>query len=99
MFSFGALKVSQKFYLKFQTKKTVSCFIRALASSHTAFETVRSNFWALHCQKSKLEIVNLKTVKRQNMATSSKEGDRKGNRLLKERSPYLLQHAYNPVDW
>ena len=21
------------------------------------------------------------------------------NRLVKERSPYLLQHAHNPVDW
>ena len=21
------------------------------------------------------------------------------NRLLQEKSPYLLQHAYNPVDW
>jgi len=21
------------------------------------------------------------------------------NRLLKEKSPYLHQHAYNPVDW
>lgn len=21
------------------------------------------------------------------------------NRLVKEKSPYLLQHAYNPVDW
>ncbi|HUT27745.1 MAG TPA: thioredoxin domain-containing protein [Methanomassiliicoccales archaeon] len=25
--------------------------------------------------------------------------ERKGNRLVGERSPYLLQHAYNPVDW
>ncbi len=25
--------------------------------------------------------------------------ERKANRLLDERSPYLLQHAYNPVDW
>ena len=25
--------------------------------------------------------------------------DRKPNRLIKEKSPYLLQHAYNPVDW
>ncbi|MBJ6116935.1 thioredoxin domain-containing protein [Pontibacter sp. BT310] len=25
--------------------------------------------------------------------------DRKPNRLIKESSPYLLQHAYNPVDW
>ncbi|MDW8084023.1 MAG: thioredoxin domain-containing protein [Candidatus Caldarchaeum sp.] len=24
---------------------------------------------------------------------------RKPNRLINERSPYLLQHAYNPVDW
>jgi uncharacterized protein len=24
---------------------------------------------------------------------------RKPNRLIRERSPYLLQHAYNPVDW
>ena len=23
----------------------------------------------------------------------------KPNRLAKESSPYLLQHAYNPVDW
>ncbi|MSQ45598.1 MAG: DUF255 domain-containing protein, partial [Ignavibacteria bacterium] len=21
------------------------------------------------------------------------------NKLIKESSPYLLQHAYNPVDW
>lgn len=25
--------------------------------------------------------------------------NRKSNRLLNEKSPYLLQHAYNPVDW
>lgn len=24
---------------------------------------------------------------------------RKANRLIHEKSPYLLQHAYNPVDW
>ncbi len=24
---------------------------------------------------------------------------KKANRLVKEKSPYLLQHAYNPVDW
>jgi len=23
----------------------------------------------------------------------------KPNRLINEKSPYLLQHAYNPVDW
>jgi len=26
-------------------------------------------------------------------------GRKKPNRLIKEKSPYLLQHAYNPVDW
>lgn len=25
--------------------------------------------------------------------------ERKSNRLIKEKSPYLLQHAYNPIDW
>jgi len=25
--------------------------------------------------------------------------DRKANRLINEKSPYLLQHACNPVDW
>jgi len=29
---------------------------------------------------------------------SSKEG-RKPNRLINEKSPYLLQHAHNPIDW
>ncbi|MBY6953374.1 DUF255 domain-containing protein, partial [Clostridium botulinum] len=24
---------------------------------------------------------------------------KKTNRLIKEKSPYLLQHAHNPVDW
>ena len=27
------------------------------------------------------------------------ETERKPNRLIREKSPYLLQHAYNPVDW
>lgn len=36
--------------------------------------------------------------------TYRKEGDamtnsKIPNRLSKENSPYLLQHAYNPVDW
>ena len=25
--------------------------------------------------------------------------ERRANRLLKSTSPYLLQHAHNPVDW
>lgn len=25
--------------------------------------------------------------------------DRKPNRLINEKSPYLLQHAYNPIEW
>jgi len=27
------------------------------------------------------------------------ERERKPNRLINEKSPYLIQHAYNPVDW
>src|SRR5919107_5427929 len=29
----------------------------------------------------------------------TKDKDSKANRLINESSPYLLQHAYNPVDW
>ena len=25
--------------------------------------------------------------------------EKKPNQLIKEKSPYLLQHAYNPVEW
>ncbi len=32
-------------------------------------------------------------------AAERSHGDRKPNRLSKEKSPYLLQHAFNPVDW
>ncbi len=31
--------------------------------------------------------------------TTSTSFERKANRLIAESSPYLLQHAYNPVDW
>lgn len=31
-------------------------------------------------------------------ATMSNEHSN-ANRLVNEKSPYLLQHAYNPVDW
>lgn len=24
---------------------------------------------------------------------------KKANRLINQKSPYLLQHAYNPIDW
>jgi uncharacterized protein YyaL (SSP411 family) len=30
---------------------------------------------------------------------STKDIEKKPNRLIHEKSPYLLQHAYNPVDW
>jgi uncharacterized protein YyaL (SSP411 family) len=30
---------------------------------------------------------------------SESRTERKPNRLIREKSPYLLQHAYNPVDW
>src|SRR5579885_379308 len=30
---------------------------------------------------------------------SEHHGGRKPNRLIHEQSPYLRQHAYNPVDW
>ena len=31
--------------------------------------------------------------------TATVKNKQKPNRLINEKSPYLLQHAYNPVDW
>lgn len=42
---------------------------------------------------------NQKPGKSTEMTTESNQPERKPNRLIKETSPYLLQHAYNPVDW
>ncbi|NOQ86575.1 MAG: DUF255 domain-containing protein, partial [Deltaproteobacteria bacterium] len=33
------------------------------------------------------------------MALNNKETHKHSNRLQLEKSPYLLQHAENPVDW
>ena len=33
------------------------------------------------------------------MSAKEQQKERTANRLITERSPYLLQHAYNPVDW
>ncbi len=99
MFFLGVWKVSNKFYLNFPTESLISRTFNAFVVSQAGVKATRRHFGALHCEISKFKVVNLKAIKRQNMATSSQEGERKGNRLLKERSPYLLQHAYNPVDW
>ena len=32
-------------------------------------------------------------------STTNQTDDKRPNRLINEKSPYLLQHAYNPVDW
>jgi hypothetical protein len=96
----GVWKVSNKFYFNFQTKSLISRSCRAFVLSPTGVKAIRSHFGASHCERSKFKVANLQpNIKRRSMATSSQGGEKKGNRLLKERSPYLLQHAYNPVDW
>ncbi len=49
-------------------------------------------------------VLNTMSAKENNMPPSSPGENRvahqgKPNRLIHEKSPYLLQHAYNPVDW
>jgi len=34
-----------------------------------------------------------------NRSEKNGQGTTKANRLIHEKSPYLLQHAHNPVDW
>jgi uncharacterized protein YyaL (SSP411 family) len=33
------------------------------------------------------------------MGSIGRKSDQKPNRLIREKSPYLIQHAHNPVDW
>ena len=33
------------------------------------------------------------------MKTQNRKADFAANQLIDEKSPYLLQHAYNPVQW
>src|SRR5438094_5192472 len=33
------------------------------------------------------------------IAFTAEDGEKYTNRLIHEKSPYLLQHAHNPVDW
>ena len=33
------------------------------------------------------------------MKTQNRKADFAANQLIDEKSPYLLQHAYNPVKW
>jgi hypothetical protein len=41
----------------------------------------------------------LKDDVEKDLRNHSIEPSRKANRLGQEKSPYLLQHAFNPVDW
>ena len=82
---------------RFSTKTQVLCYISVLRQSQFGALQTKTHFIATILQK---PTSILWTQKQRNMASSEASGGhKKGNRLLKERSPYLLQHAYNPVDW
>ena len=61
-----------------------------MTSNHTAQTYVSSGAKTMYRNSDRTESTQ--------MADASKV-DRKANRLIDEKSPYLLQHAYNPVDW
>lgn len=46
-----------------------------------------------------LIIINFLSCKSQNKQEMSKENHKYTNNLINETSPYLLQHAHNPVNW
>ena len=43
-------------------------------------------------------MTNIECNSQNEFPNQHKKGN-KANRLINEKSPYLLQHAYNPVDW
>jgi uncharacterized protein YyaL (SSP411 family) len=57
-------------------------------------ETPSERSIVLHDSTKKLSQGTIDAVVEKNLAAG-----RKPNRLVKEKSPYLLQHAFNPVDW
>lgn len=70
---------------------------------------MHKKFFSLHCYKLiETQILNVNVFVSSpsvfmSMASgvegSSSTTHRHTNRLAKEKSPYLLQHAHNPVDW
>jgi len=42
---------------------------------------------------------SIPAIASENKEKTMAEHQLKPNRLIHEKSPYLLQHAYNPVDW
>ncbi|KAJ8945900.1 hypothetical protein NQ314_009014 [Rhamnusium bicolor] len=44
-------------------------------------------------------VINTDVLRNMSTEASSSKQDAKTNRLILEKSPYLLQHATNPVDW
>jgi len=59
---------------------------------------ILNNTWWVHNHIATWEKLFVPSVSVFRMA-SSEESNKRPNRLLDEKSPYLLQHAYNPVDW
>lgn len=49
--------------------------------------------------KEQIKLENLENIEILEGGDSMRSSQQMPNRLLDERSPYLLQHAYNPVNW
>jgi len=64
----------------------------------------RMGLLAFHCGKGIRAYVDSKHLGGRQETMATKEGESRhsadrSNRLIREKSPYLLQHAHNPVDW
>jgi uncharacterized protein YyaL (SSP411 family) len=53
----------------------------------------------MHAQSKKFYVGAIIAAVLSCVAMAGEHTSRKPNRLVHEKSPYLLQHAYNPVDW
>ena len=93
-FFLGVWKVSNKFYLNFPTKSLISHTFDAFIVSQAGVKATRRHFGALHCEISKFKVVNLKSIKRQNMATSSQEGERKGQPFVERKITISLTTCF-----
>ncbi len=71
---------------------------------HSHIKTVSASIKSIHFDHIRKMSTTISSSSSQHSKMASGESatgntSKKPNRLIHEKSPYLLQHAYNPVDW
>lgn len=84
---------------KIYKKQSTNCLRRPLPSSSSNLFYDQAHLPS-SINNRLVERTRITLISHRHMASSSADPpEKRANRLASEKSPYLLQHAYNPVDW